>query len=372
MPNATKKSMKADGAAAFDRIGISGFRGVGDVVELDLSNVNLVVGPNNTGKTAILEAIRLLCDPLSPATFVEVATSRAEYGLGEGRLESIRWLFHRPDGAPEAIHLTASGRQRRRVWWRIQEAERLDPRNAASGGRTRTPVVHVSAEAYFGPKKPRHLDFAVAERDVIESERDQPGEVPCVFVSVVAHRTAGFGQGFGEAWLEGRLEPVLELLRAFDASITDIRLIEVDGTTSYYLGRNGHPPAPLNSFGDGLRRAIVYAFALAESAGGLLLIDELESALHRDVVVPVFRWLVEQCRRLGVQIIATTHSLEACDAVLEAVAGSADVSDDEQHLGLKRELAIFRLRKRDDTVSVQPVDGRTAWLMRFDRGLELR
>jgi ABC-type transport system involved in cytochrome c biogenesis ATPase subunit len=356
---------------AFEHVSVSGFRGIGDAVELDLASVNLVVGPNNTGKTALLEALQLLCDPLSEATFVEVATSRTEYGLGEGRLESVRWLFHRAGDEPDAIQLTARGRERRSVTWMMQEAQRLEPSRA--GGRARVPVIHATAEATLGGRKrPRHTDFTVAESETIESRLALPGRVPCTFVSVVSHRTAGFGQGFGEVWLEGRFPSLISLIRTFDPAIRDVRLIEVDGTTSYYVEREGHPPAPVNSFGDGLRRAIVYAAALAESEGGLLLIDELESALHRDVIVPVFRWLVEQSRRLGVQIVATTHSLEACDAVLEAVAGTSNAIDDKVPPRLSRELAVVRLRRTPSGVDARLLAGDTAWLMRYGRGLELR
>lgn len=73
--------------------------------------------------------------------------------------------------------------------------------------------------------------------------------------------------------------------------------------------------APISVFGDGVRRALSIALAIPSAQNGLLLIDEIESALHMSVLDTLYPWLVEACAEYNVQLFATTHSLEAVDAI---------------------------------------------------------
>jgi AAA15 family ATPase/GTPase len=68
--------------------------------------------------------------------------------------------------------------------------------------------------------------------------------------------------------------------------------------------------------GDGLRRAFHFAVAAVGATSGVLLIDEIEAALHTSALSAVFSFLVRECAELGVQIFATTHSLETLDAIM--------------------------------------------------------
>lgn len=47
----------------------------------------------------------------------------------------------------------------------------------------------------------------------------------------------------------------------------------------------------------------------------MLLIDEIESALHVSVLDTLYPWLVDACSEYNVQLFATTHNLEAVDAI---------------------------------------------------------
>ena len=76
--------------------------------------------------------------------------------------------------------------------------------------------------------------------------------------------------------------------------------------------------APLYTLGDGVRRVLTIALGLIEAQNGVLLIDEIETAIHKDALVAVFQWLVRAAAYYNVQLFATTHSLEAVDAVLMA------------------------------------------------------
>ena len=101
------------------------------------------------------------------------------------------------------------------------------------------------------------------------------------------------------------------------------------------------------------------ALQLQSVRGGVLLIDELETAIHKDALGRVFQWLVKACQHFGVQLFATTHSLEAVDALLTAeIANPMD-------------LVAFQLPDRGRS-DVKRFDGEILESLRFERGLDIR
>jgi AAA15 family ATPase/GTPase len=116
--------------------------------------------------------------------------------------------------------------------------------------------------------------------------------------------------------------------------------------------------APLSSFGDGLRRVLLLGVTLATVHGGVLLVDEIETAIHFEALDKAFRWLRRAAKELDVQVFATTHSLEAIDALLMA-------GDDES-------LAAYRLSTHESGVSAQRFSGAKLRRLREELGQEVR
>jgi AAA15 family ATPase/GTPase len=107
--------------------------------------------------------------------------------------------------------------------------------------------------------------------------------------------------------------------------------------------------------GDGLRRALHLAMVLAEvEPGGVLLIDEIEVGMHTSVLSRVFDWIVKTCRDSEIQLFATTHSLEAVDAMLEGTE--------------KENLVLYRIRDQ----RVRRFDGKLLHVSRMELGQEVR
>jgi energy-coupling factor transporter ATP-binding protein EcfA2 len=57
----------------------------------ELGRINILVGPNNSGKTSVLEALALLCDPLYPYEWLSLVGRRDFGGLDENRIQSLQW-----------------------------------------------------------------------------------------------------------------------------------------------------------------------------------------------------------------------------------------------------------------------------------------
>lgn len=308
----------------FDRIRIEAFRGLTGVDLSGLTRVNLIVGANNTGKTTVLEAIQLLCEPLSMRTLMASARGRTQNELGEGRLESFRWMF--PNGVVDdaLVRIVGTGRELSLdVELRAQEAQELvSPRR---DGEKWIPVLTLHPIARLAGRL-HERTFTLRETGTLRERKDPEPFVRCQAVSPVAHRTASIDAAFGETFRQKGLAEVFDVVRCLDPSITDIRKIPVDGVQSFYVDRTGLPPAPLNTYGDGLRRVLTYAARIAQCQDGVLLIDEIETAIHFSALRRVYAWLVRMCVANNVQLIATTHSLEALDALLDATSEPWDTA----------------------------------------------
>ena len=157
---------------------------------------------------------------------------------------------------------------------------------------------------------------------------------------------------------------ILDLVREFDPEVDDIRIASFRGARpAIYLQHRRLGPAPLSVFGDGLRRAVLLASALPSLAdGGILFIDEIETGIHVRALKRVSAWLIKAARELRVQIVATTHSLEAVDAIALA-------AEDQHHLD---DLVVFRLEQTEQETRAKRIYGDLLLGIRREQGWDVR
>jgi hypothetical protein len=162
---------------------------------------------------------------------------------------------------------------------------------------------------------------------------------------------------------EGSRSDLLMMLRAFDPLFEDLEIItdRSSGSPAISVRRAGSV-VPASVMGDGFRRALTIALAITEARAGLLLIDEIETALHVSVLSNLFGWLIHACEIFNVQLFATTHSLEAVTGMLAAVPEHSHQLLAAYHLGC------------DSGKSVPPKRYSIEMMKRLvqDRGLDIR
>src|SRR5271166_6028975 len=78
---------------SLDNVTINGFRGLKDLRLEGLGLMNVLVGPNNCGKTSVLEALSILCNAFEPYEWVSMVRRRDFGRLDETRIQSLRWCF---------------------------------------------------------------------------------------------------------------------------------------------------------------------------------------------------------------------------------------------------------------------------------------
>jgi predicted ATP-dependent endonuclease of OLD family len=164
---------------------------------------------------------------------------------------------------------------------------------------------------------------------------------------------------------------VVKLLQQMDNNISDILFLlppdieillppeSMSSRFNIYIQHKKLGLAPVSTFGDGIRRLLHIALKLASVKGGILLIDELESTIHTEALQNSFRWLVKWCTEMDVQLFATTHSLEAVDALLEVTESDSD-------------LVLYRLEPKEEKTKVVRHDGHRLRRLREELGQEVR
>lgn len=359
------------------RIDIEKFRGLRNVTLEDMGRVNLLVGVNNSGKTSVLEAISTFCRPLDLRAYVQVVWQR-EFQIPRADLEDhYRWLFSQDFKQPEdwvgENLVRGSG-----------TIDVLEVRAAAARIFRSEPILVQVGEYEDGEPEMEVVDIAeiggikfsfrasfkggtedqLAEVETWEDRTAVPkdhasGSRGCkvLNLSPYSHRMQPLLlKDLSKAIEDDWVEEVNALIQEIDPSILKLNILS---DNRVHLKHSMLGSMPIQAFGDGVRRAILYALSVPSVKGGVLLIDEIESAIHVNALPKVFRWLVAACRKHDVQLVATTHSLEAVDAVIEGM------SDDSDLVGYRLD------RKEEETVAVR-LAGEQLRRLRFERGLEIR
>lgn len=389
-----------------DQLTIHRFRGLSGLALPNLGRINLIVGLNDTGKTSVLEALALYSDPLNPLHWVTTA-ERRNLEKDRGPVEALKWLFPQsPDATQklQQIHVGSEGkyaiRECQATYTPLEATGSSEPAATAKGALSPLGAFSsILAAVALGIKPEKmdnwaqlstallnsrvhnirrgaQLDLRVTasgqapQKQKVEVWDDQPlvspeappAALPMQLVLPFSHRLERLPvEQLSQATIAGFDQRVLSVMQMVDPLIESVEVLDPSGAKSgVWLRHRQAGVVPLSAFGDGVRRSLFYALALSQARGGLLLIDELETGIHVSAIGTVFSWLVQACQEFDVQLFATTHSLEAVDAVLQACRPA--------HLDA---LVAYQLRGVAPT-RVERFGGEELETLRFEMGLDVR
>jgi AAA15 family ATPase/GTPase len=377
---------------SLDSITIHQFRGLRDLELKDLGRINLLVGINNSGKTSVLEALEIYCHPLDIRAWFSTARQR-DQDIRVSRtsvIDALRWLFTQnavsviespkpiilisTTGLFSVKKLIASYEEIEGIWLKeseieneqIQENENEDIPGVRKGINLKIELFTEDQQLSLLDTTPTVTeDFSLWEDEPLyRLSRTRKPSLNTATVTPASHRSAiGQFRLLSEARFQNFKSDVVKLLQQMDSNISDIEiLVSPDSMSSQfniYLQHQKLGLAPVSSFGDGIRRLLHIALKLASVKGGILFIDELESTIHTEALQNSFQWLVKWCAEMDVQLFATTHSLEAVDALLEVTESDSD-------------LVLYRLEPKEEKTKVVRHDGHRLRRLRQELGQEVR
>jgi len=340
-------------AKLFDEFRIGKFRGLDDLTLQQLGRINLLVGGNNSGKTSVLESIGVFANPLDIAAWSSIARNRevrlslAFERAGLNAVEAVRWLF--PQRASDTLlrneakshfHLSCIGDSKiRELHAECSSIRGIPPEPPRQLGKESTESSGLVEDQGWlvSARIVTDQGALVNEADSIEVQlwpsvgfyrgaRGTGPHIRAVTLAPYSHRNQPMQlRKLSELIESNQTLDVLELLRDLDDNILDLKIVtdRYTGAPTILVTHRRSGPVPVSVLGDGFRRALAIALSIPQARGGLLLIDEIETALFVSFLQTLFAWLVRACEAFDVQLFATTHSLEAVTAMVNAVPGKA-------------------------------------------------
>ncbi|HET6384015.1 MAG TPA: AAA family ATPase [Armatimonadota bacterium] len=376
-----------------DEFNIDRFRGLQNVRLTGLGRINLLVGPNDSGKTSILEALSVFANPLDDYNLVSLAVDRDRgvVPFFQPLPESLKWLFPQCAAIDGTEHYSGEIRMSASGSYRVSEMsavyrELVGVFASALNGDTESPdretdrrvkgfdedpvrrgaEIDLKVKYHPGPDLPTVSDAHSFTFRVWEPESFETARKPSAFslrselLAPFSHRSHSLSSRFSYALEHGIQRSVIDLMRQIDPQIRDIEILS--GRFDRAVLHVKHELSglvPISMFGEGVRRALSIALTVPGVEGGILLIDEIDAAIHTSALVNLFQFIVNACRQYNVQLFATTHSLEAVDALMESAAGSD-------------EFVFFRLPTMGESATLVRLDREKVRILREDLGQEVR
>ena len=96
---------------SLDSFTVNHFRGLRDLRLETLGSVNLLVGLNNSGKTSLLEALAIYCDPSNIRVWLNIARLRDQESKRERTpiIDALRWLLDESSSDVQTISMLSTG-----------------------------------------------------------------------------------------------------------------------------------------------------------------------------------------------------------------------------------------------------------------------
>lgn len=308
-----------------------------------LTRVSLFLGGNNAGKTSVLEAAELLLggprllwrSPSRRDEFLPEQERTSTYGAGVEA--DIRHLF-----CGHALQLGSSFRIESSGWpARTFACEVVSAHEAGDSDQAGLalpevePLMAVRVEA-SNPDRVATIPLTAQgglHRDTWRRflQEGIKGSSSSPVVSMISPSTADTGS-LGVLWDRIVLTPeedrVIEALRIIEPEVERLAAISRARDGLLVKLRDMDMRIPLGSMGDGIRYLLTLAMHLVYVSGGCLLVDEIDTGLHYSVMEKLWRLVLESARRLDVQVIASTHSLDCLRSLASVCRTSADARED--------------------------------------------
>lgn len=356
---------------------IERYRGLNNVSLNGLNDINLIMGSNNSGKTSLLEIISTIHAPNYLGSWRTCARLQPTRNTAKTIFNGFCSMFS-PDDVEKRIaysFLSEDNKEHRicinaRIesghYLTEENRQRMDAiENDSNFGHAENSLMEEATILYLSI----NVDEAQEEVSLFSIQKRYDFFVPkeekyytTRFVSPVDHI---YEPTVLKQVLQNKryYSQLIKLLKNFDDQIVGITALEDDaigGTVSYYIVSKNHNNAlPLSAYGDGMKKAILLLCKLIVAKGGILLIDEFETALHSSVMDSVFAWILDSALKLKVQVFMSTHSKEAIQKVLNIPT-------------LNDSINVYTLYKLENTNLVRSMNCTEALYAMNNLGLELR
>ncbi|NER36547.1 MAG: AAA family ATPase [Oscillatoria sp. SIO1A7] len=322
----------------------------------ELGRINLLVGANNSGKTSILEAIDLLCSRADLEPLYRSAEARGEY-VWNAHKPKVGRLMSGEELETDVRHFFyGRSLELDNQFSIIGQNEKDEERLVASiletmydGGDTETTLGFYRPELGLGLKWTesdilyyREIPFSsnggiVRSKGLpVDTIYAKEKNVKVQFVSSFSLDKDDLIALFDEVVLTDEEESSIEALQIIEPTIKRVAVANsaryastgVQARAGFLVRCSGsNERIPIGSMGDGIWRMLGLALASRGAAGGVLLVDDIDTGLHYSVMSDMWKMLWATAKRLDVQVFATTHNNDCWKSLASIVEDESSEPD---------------------------------------------
>ena len=335
---------------------ITGFRRFQRFEMSGLGRVNLLVGPNNSGKTTILEAIEILTsrghldgvwaatrrrgeqlwDDAGQHSKPEVDVCHLFNGHILERGRSFKIATDREDDlgsvTVQIVKLSLDDEVQRLLVQASDDEAGMSPNALHLDWIGARPVdVEIPLTLRGGVTR----DWVRRYPSTIDESIRGRGRQGLQFVTTSSLELSSIVTAFEGIVLTPDEDLVIEALNIIEPEIERIAPVgtqkrlgssQRSGIVAKMTG--GHGPVPIGSLGEGIWRMLGLTLALARAKDGILLVDEIDTGLHYTVLADMWKLISETAHRLDIQVFATTHSRDACESLATLARNASPSAND--------------------------------------------
>jgi AAA15 family ATPase/GTPase len=340
---------------------IKNFRSLANFEVSKLGRVNLIVGKNNSGKSSVLEALRIYAgnaqralletisvehgekyrlkeneqaEPDTPLPFQEFFTDRkfpvddetviqiGREAAGENVLRIQHVFLAETEETVTDLTGETSIRVRRRP---VPKSEAPDLSREVTQALMISKGGKTYQQIFLDPQSPR----------LRSSTFDPVNAIPCSVIPTQFVSPDDLADEWDKIALTEHEQVVKQAMRIIAPEFENLTFVRnEEGRMGYRTTfqrsakvkmANLPRPVPLNSLGDGMLRVLQLALKIYPAKGGFLLIDEFENGLHYSVQEKIWALLFEMAEKLDIQVFATTHSWDCIESFSKVAIDRKDI-----------------------------------------------
>lgn len=296
----------------FNILSLSNFRVFNDF-SVNIKPITLISGKNNSGKTTILESIFLLNDYANPGVFLKLLGFRGIRSISTKTLwEPLFYEMNTNKGLKiKTNELSLNIKRNDRYVLANNIPNELNSINYALICEVKKGNKLFKGDYIIGS------DITLINRN----ENNQPITTP--FVQYLGPNVVpddiSVANWFGILDLSGKKEKLIKFLKILDDNIVDVATIMLDNVVQLYVTNRQNIKMPISVMGDGIRKIMNIALTMLANPSCILLCDEIENGLHYSLHQKFWELIISLVKDEDCQIIATTHSYECINGVLEGI-----------------------------------------------------
>lgn len=324
-----------------DRVYLKNFRGFRNLDVSDLSQMNILVGKNSSGKSAFLEAIFLSSSSAAAnASFLLKAIRRmgnqlvnpidaqGYYGLWDDLFFDYNHderISIKVAGSPDADSRTLI------IQYAGSSARELPFGKQSSSSNVNLEQSNVMPQIEFKWKRHGHQEVTSRPKFTptgLQIEASEAAFYPSIWYSPgAAEAPDENSKRFSELDKagDGKLGLIKEVICKQFGFIHGLSIQYQAGVPMVFADLDKKQrKMPVALLSDGINRLLGICLSLAYFSGGTVLVDQFEDGFYYELLPSIWTSIHKLAKEFRVQMFISTHSRECIDAILPTMRGHED------------------------------------------------